>query len=108
MKRLHKKILIVIGLKIAEILMVATCIATFVSIVYGIAWLIATLGAYIVYGATWLITTSGIVTTSRIAFIYIVFGAMALYGLYLAGTWIKEWFAWNWSKAERILTRNKK
>lgn len=93
MKKIHKKVLIVIGLKIVEMLAAAACIASAGSILCGIGWLIR------MSGRTDLLVT---------IFIYVVLAFAGSIGLYLIGTMIKEWFKWNWDKAERIITRNER
>lgn len=91
MKKLHKKILIVFYLKIVEVLIVVACMAVIASALYGVAWLL---------------TALGIVKLLGTIFTYVVLALVGLYILYFLGTMIREWFKWNWNKAERIITRN--
>ena len=90
MKRLHKKILIVIHLKIIEILIVLGCVIIFASIIYGLSWLIVTLG---------------IAELLKIALAWTFVGIVGLAFLFAIGVIIVEWFKWNWGKAERIIER---
>jgi len=91
MKRIHKKVLIVIRLKVVEILIVLGCMIAFSAAVCGFAWLTERLKAG---------------EAVAVIFAWILAGIAAIVCLIILAGAIYAWIGWNWGKAEKIVRRN--
>lgn len=93
MKRVHKKILIVIRLKVVEILIALGCIIMFSFTVCGFAWLVERIK---------------VAEAVTIIFAWIIVGIVGAICLTILGGAIYGWIGWNWNKAEKIIMQKEK
>ena len=97
MRRIYRKILLVVGMKIGEMLAAVIAISIALLITVGI-----------LSGAMWVIEIYDLKEVLRWILAIMVFGLIGTVLIYFIGCGIREWIKYNWNKAERIISDREK